>query len=68
MTKTISPSRKPATAKGYTMGRAAFGKVSAVEGIHLTPEMAKDFGEFDKQGLSAADRRKAIVRKYGRTS
>jgi hypothetical protein len=64
MTKTITPSPK-AVAKGFKIGRRAFAKISAVEGIHLSPAMTEDFGEFDRKGLSADARRKAIARKYG---
>jgi hypothetical protein len=65
MTKTVSPRRSP-VAKGFKLGRRAFEKISAVEGIHLSGEMLKDFGEFDRKGLSAEARRKAIARKYGK--
>ena len=64
MTKTITPPRQTAP-KGFKVGRRAFEKISAVEGIHLSPEMARDFDEFDRKGLSADARRKAIARKYG---
>jgi len=64
MTKTLTPAGKTA-AKGFKVGRRAFAKISAVEGIHLSSEMAKDFSEFDRKGLSADQRRKAIARKYG---
>ncbi len=52
--------------KGYTIGRAGFAKISAVEGIRLTPAMTADFREFERQGLSPEERRKAIVGKYGK--
>ena len=52
--------------KSYTIGRKAFAKISAVEGIHLTPEMRKDFQEFEQQNLSSEDRRNAISKKYAR--
>ena len=64
MTKTLIPPSKSA-AKGFKVGRRAFAKISAVEGIYLSPKMARDFGEFDRKGLSADQRRKAIARKYG---
>jgi hypothetical protein len=64
MPKTLTPPDETA-AKGFKVGRRAFAKISAVEGIHLSPEMAKDFGEFDRKGLSAGERRKVIARKYG---
>lgn len=64
MAQTLAPPGKTA-AKGFKVGHRAFAKISAVEGTHLSPEMAKDFGEFDRKGLSANQRRKAIARKYG---
>jgi hypothetical protein len=64
MTKTIAPPSN-AAAKGFKVGRQAFAKISAVEGIRLSREMARDFGEFDRKGLSAGERRKVIARKYG---
>jgi hypothetical protein len=53
-------------AGGYAIGRNAFAKISAVEGIHLTKEMQKDFQVFEQKGLSAKDRREAISKKYAR--
>ncbi len=50
----------------YTIGRQAFAKISAVEGIHLTKEMDKDFRTFDQKGLSPQTRREAITKKYAR--
>ena len=52
--------------KNFTLGRDSFAKISAVEGVHLSREMEKDFRDFDQRGLSAGDRRRAIVRKYGK--
>lgn len=49
---------------GYTIGRDAFAKISAVEGIHLTKEMQKDFQVFEQKKLSPKDRREAIAKKY----
>lgn len=49
----------------YTVGREAFSKISAVEGIKTSPRMDKDFREFDRQGLSAAERRRVLAGKYG---
>ncbi len=51
---------------GYTIGRNAFAKISAVEGIYLTKEMDKDFQVFEQMGLSPQDRREAIAKKYAR--
>lgn len=57
---------KNGAVKGYTIGRHVFAKISEVEDIHLTTEMNKDFREFERKGLSAEERRKAIASKYGR--
>jgi len=61
MTKVLD---KPA--QKFVLGRARFAKISAVEGIHLTRDMQRDFEDFDKQGLSAEERRKRIAQKYGK--
>ena len=52
--------------KGHIIGRAGFAKISAVEGIRLTPAMAADFRGFEEKGLSPKERRKAIAGKYGK--
>ena len=52
--------------RAYTVGRHAFAKISAVEGIHLTKEMDRDFREFDQRNLSAKDRRQEIAKRYAR--
>lgn len=54
--------------KGFTLGRQSFAKISAVEGIKLSPEMANDFREFDRQQLTPSERRKAIRHKYGKVT
>jgi hypothetical protein len=62
---TVSKSSKRVS-KGYVLGRSRFAKISAIEGIHLTSAMEADFLEFERKGLSAEDRRRAIGRKYGK--
>ena len=57
---TRSPDAPRPTPAGFTLGRQAFARISAVEGIHLTAEMEARFAEFDDQGLSANQRRRAI--------
>ncbi|MGH6959169.1 MAG: DUF2188 domain-containing protein [Dongiaceae bacterium] len=52
--------------ESFTIGRKSFAKISAVEGIRLSREMAGDLREFDRKGLSDDERRMAIVKKYGR--
>jgi hypothetical protein len=46
------------------LGRDAFAKISEVEGIRLTDDMKQAFAEFDRQGLSPAERRRAIIRRF----
>jgi len=62
MKRTNAP-HKAGKAKGraMTIGRERFAKISAVEGIRLTPPMSRRVEEFDRQGLSAAARRRAII-------
>jgi len=50
--------------QGYTIGRHAFAKISAVEGIVLTENAQKDFQAFEEKNLSHKDRRQAIAKKY----
>jgi hypothetical protein len=49
-----------------TIGRDRFEKICAVEGIKLTPAMKKRFAEFDRKGLSPAERRREILKVYGK--
>jgi hypothetical protein len=51
---------------GYTIGRAGFAKISAVEGIHLTKTMNDDLSEFEREDLSPEERRRIIAEKYGK--
>jgi hypothetical protein len=65
--KKRSPSSKPRrAAKGTTLGRERFLKISEVEGIVLTPRMKKRVARFERMGLSAAERRRSIVRAYSK--
>jgi len=54
---------KPAT---FVVGRSAFAKISAVEGLKMSPSMRKDFEEFDRKKLSPDKRREALSSKYGK--
>jgi len=49
---------------GFVVGRAGFGKISAVEGIRLTPTMKKRAADAEHKGLSAEEYRQTIVRAY----
>jgi hypothetical protein len=58
---TTSTRRSRPTAAGFTLGRERFAQISAVEGIALTPAMRAELERFDREGLSAAERRRAIL-------
>jgi hypothetical protein len=53
-------------AKGQTLGLAGFAKISAVEGIRLRASSKKMFADFDRKGLSPAERRRAIFEKHAK--
>ena len=46
---------------GVILGRRRFAKISAVEGIELSPAAKKRAAEFDRLGLSPGERVRAIV-------
>lgn len=48
------------------MGRARLEKISAVEGIATSDATRRMFAEFDRKGLSAEQRRRAIFEKHAR--
>ena len=66
----LSPKRvstggaKKASTSKFVLGRERFAKISAVEGIALTPAMKKRAKEFDERGLSPAERRKEVLKLY----
>jgi hypothetical protein len=49
---------------GYVIGAADFAKISAVEGIRLSPAMKKRAAEAGSKGLTAEATRRAIIRTY----
>ena len=50
--------------RGFVIGRDSFGKISAVEGIGLTPAMKKRATDAKLKGMSAEEYRRTIVRAY----
>jgi hypothetical protein len=56
--------RRRSAASGVILGHGWFETISAVEGITLSPRAKKRAAEFDRQGLSLEERRRAIVRAY----
>ncbi|WP_157195859.1 hypothetical protein [Bradyrhizobium sp. YR681] len=62
----MSNHKKPSAKTGGTtakvvIGRARFAKISAVEGIVPSTAMKARVARFDRQGLSAAERRREII-------
>lgn len=65
---TKSPGKTRDAKLGFTLGREDFAKISAVEGIRLSADMEQRFHDFDRQGIDAVDRRKAIARAFAKGS
>ena len=63
MSRQKNTSRKSKTS-GFVIGRERFSKISAVEGIKLSGAMTKRIGDSDRKGLSAEQRREAIIRAH----
>jgi hypothetical protein len=57
-----SPGRNSKTV--FVLGQAGFAKISAVEGIRLSPAMKKRAAEASTKGLSPDEYREVIVRAY----
>lgn len=49
-----------------TLGLAGFAKISAVEGIKFRPSSKQMFADFDRRGLTPAQRRRAIFEKHAK--
>ena len=58
----VRPAR--AVSASFVVGRDRFARISAVEGIVLTPAMRAELERFDRDGLSAAERRRAILARF----
>jgi hypothetical protein len=63
MSSQKNTSRKNKTS-GFVIGRERFSKISAVEGIKPSGAMKKRISDFDRKGLSAEQRREAIIRAH----
>ena len=58
----VTPSRpRPG---GFVLGRDRFARISAVEGIALSDDMRATLDRFDREGLTAEERRRAILRRF----
>lgn len=53
-------------AESFTLGRQAFAKISAVEGIRLSRTMKQDLADVRANVGSAEEARGVLVAKYGR--
>lgn len=64
----IMPKQKRNTGKGtktgFVVGAPGFAKISAVEGIRLSPAMKKRAAEARSKGLTAEETRQTIIRTY----
>ena len=58
--------RRPTPAKPFTIGRARFKQINAVEGLALTYSAGREFDDDDAHGLSPEERRRRIIEKYSR--
>jgi hypothetical protein len=59
--------RRPTSSSGFRIGREGFARISAIEGVRLTPAMKRDLESFERDKLPQEARRQAIRTKYGRT-
>ena len=59
--------KRPAwpTLTGFVLGRAAFDRISAVEGLRRGSSSEAMFVDFDGRGLSAEERRRSIKAHHG---
>jgi len=60
-TRSCAPNRDRNNEGKFTLGRERFAKISAVEGLKLTPEMKRRIAELDRKGLKSEERIRAIV-------
>ncbi|MCM5553938.1 hypothetical protein [Pleomorphomonas sp. NRK KF1] len=66
MKRSVPKPRSPAADKAIVLGRLAFASICAVEGITLSLGSERMFAEFDRQGLSPEQRRKALLEKHAK--
>lgn len=59
-----SSTKTGGVAAKIVVGRERFAKISAVEGIVPSTAMKARAARFDQQGLSAAERRREIVKAF----
>ena len=57
-----------ASGKTYVVGRAAFEKISEVEGLRLSESMKRAFTEFDLENKSDTSRKNSIIKRLKQTT
>lgn len=67
MAPTKTTSRK-VDRSSSAIGRERFEKISAVEGIRTSAATKRMFADFDRKGLTAEERRRAIFEKHTKKS
>jgi len=58
------PQRPKRPAARFVLGRERFARISAVEGVELSEDMRAMLDRFDREGFSAEERRRAILRRF----
>ena len=66
--KIASKAARRAADGRFVLGRGAFQKISAVEGIRFSTGLKKTLRELDRQGMTGPERRRVLAGKYGKTS
>jgi hypothetical protein len=66
MKKEVSKAAK--TSAGFKLSRSAFEKISAVEGIRYSGALKSELADYDRRGLTSAQRAGAIREKYGKNA
>ncbi|MCF8878314.1 hypothetical protein L5876_00610 [Hyphobacterium sp. SN044] len=64
MAKSSKIGRSASTGQ-FVLGRAAFAKISAVEGLRASKTMNSDFKKLDAENATPEQRRKYLASKYG---
>ena len=64
MSRTQPRRSASAPSRGFVLGRERFARISAVEGVTLTDEMRATLERCDREGLSAEERRRAILARF----
>lgn len=68
MNKSVRSRSHTSEPGGFVLGRSAFAKISAVEGIHLSAAAERRLADFERRGLSHEERRAELVRLFSEKS